>query len=162
MTTDVLHRHDSTWTTAEPRLAARVDTAVLLIGRLLFGGYFVYAGVHHFMDYPMLSSFAASKGVPAPDVAVFGTGLLLLAGGIGVLSGLYRFGAVCLAIFLVGVTPAIHNFWDVGPDQRMTELGNFLKNVALLGATAFVAVTVKHPSAALRQPMPRSLDRSSL
>jgi hypothetical protein len=38
-------------------------------------------------------------------------------------------------VFLLGVTPVMHNFWTIADEtQRLTELINFSKNVALLGA----------------------------
>jgi hypothetical protein len=45
-------------------------------------------------------------------------------------------GLACIALFLAVVSPLMHNFWDIGdPVQRMNEMGNFLKNMALFGAS---------------------------
>jgi len=54
--------------------------APFLIGRLLFGGYFLYSGINHFKERNMLSQYAASKKVPMPDVAVSVTGAALVIG----------------------------------------------------------------------------------
>src|SRR5262249_6299612 len=64
-----------------------VNAALLLLGRLIFGGYFAYAGVEHFMNRAALASAAAAHGVPQPELAIIGTGLLLLAGGLSILTG---------------------------------------------------------------------------
>jgi uncharacterized membrane protein YphA (DoxX/SURF4 family) len=112
-----------------------VDVA-LLAGRLLLGGYFLNAGYHHFAQHKMLAGYAAMKKVPLPGLAILGTGLLLTAGGLSVLLGLYPLiGLGLLALFFVGVTPMMHDFWrQTEPMQRMGEQVNFMKNVALLGA----------------------------
>jgi hypothetical protein len=51
-----------------------------LVGRFLFGGYFIYNGLNHFLSSAMLTQFAAAKGVPAPSLAVAVAGLLILFG----------------------------------------------------------------------------------
>lgn len=48
--------------------------AAFLLGRLVFGGYFLYSGIHHFQDRKMLAQYAGSKKVPLPEVAVMATG----------------------------------------------------------------------------------------
>jgi putative oxidoreductase len=109
---------------------------VLLVGRLVFGGYFLQAGVNHFRHWRSLSQYAGAKGTPSPALAVLGTGGLLAAGGVSVATGVYPLvGLALLAVFLLGVTPVMHPFWKVPePMARMTEQVNFTKNVALLGA----------------------------
>jgi putative oxidoreductase len=108
----------------------------LLIGRILFGGYFLYSGINHFMNLSTMSQYTAMKGVPAPMLAVAGTGLLLVLGGLSILIGAWpRWGALLIAIFLLGVSPMMHNFWAAtDPQARMADMGNFMKNMALLGA----------------------------
>lgn len=108
---------------------------LLLVGRLLFGGFFLISGVRHLTDAEAMSQYAESQGVPAPKLAVLGTGLLLIAGASSVLVGVYpRIGLAALALFLVGVSPVMHAFWRVeDPQQRANEQTQFLKNAALLG-----------------------------
>ena len=40
-----------------------------LIGRLIFGGFFLYNGINHIKQRQMLSQYAASKKVPQPEAA---------------------------------------------------------------------------------------------
>lgn len=109
---------------------------LFLIGRVLFGGYFIMSGINHFVKYTMMSQYTGSKGVPAPGLAVGGSGLLILLGGLSVLLGFWpEIGLWLLVAFLVLVTPKMHNFWAVtDPNQKMVEMVNFTKNVALIGA----------------------------
>jgi uncharacterized membrane protein YphA (DoxX/SURF4 family) len=48
-----------------------------------------------------------------------------------------KLGAVALMGFLAGVSPIMHDFWRAqDPGQRMNDMTNFTKNMALLGGTA--------------------------
>src|SRR3989344_6876071 len=111
-----------------------------VVGRLVFGGYFLFAASNHFMRPEMLSAYAASKGVPAPKAAVLGSGLLLVAGGLGVLLWMYvAWAAAALILFLLPVTFKMHTFWSVADQNaKMTELVNFTKNLVLLGAAFMI------------------------
>jgi putative oxidoreductase len=128
-----------------------VWTAAFLAGRAIFGGYFVYNGLNHVISRPMLAGYARSKGVPAPDVAVTASGALILAGGLSILTGVWpKVGAGLVSAFLLGVSPQVHAFWrEEDPQQRTSEMVNFTKNMALLGAALLVAA---HP-----EPWPWSL-----
>jgi putative oxidoreductase len=126
---------------------------LFLIGRIIFGGYFVYSGINNFLNTAMLAQFTAGKGVPLPELAVLFTGLLLLVGGASILLGFWpEIGVFCLVLFLAFVTPMMHNFWTVAdPAARTGEMGNFMKNLALLGG-ALMLLRVE-------RPWPYSLDQ---
>jgi uncharacterized membrane protein YphA (DoxX/SURF4 family) len=84
----------------------------------------------------------ASKKLPAPMVAVLGSGVLLILGGLSILLGLYPdIGLWLIVAFLVGTTPIMHNFWSVSdPGQKVMQWVQFSKNVALLGAALMMLV----------------------
>jgi putative oxidoreductase len=134
------------------------ETAALLAGRALFGGYFLYNGINHFMSRTMLTDYARSKGVPAPDVAVAASGLLILAGGISILAGVQpKIGAALISTFLLGVSPQMHAFWkEQDANQRMNEMVNFTKNMALVGASLLAAGRPEPWPWHLRAPAGRS------
>lgn len=113
-----------------------IDIA-LLIGRLLFGGFFLLSGVKHFTGLDQMVPYAESKNVPLARLAVPATGLLMLLGATSVVLGLYpRIGLGLIALFLIGTTPTMHDYWtQEDPQARMNERTHFLKNTALLGAT---------------------------
>jgi len=110
--------------------------ALHILGRAMFGAYFVYNGINHFLNREMMSQYAASRGVSNADAAVQASGGLVLAGGLSILAGLKpRQGLAAIVAFLVPVTLQMHRFWEVqDPQQRTAEMVNFLKNVALIGA----------------------------
>ena len=76
--------------------------AVFLIGRIIFGGFFLVNGINHFTMMSMMATYSEAKGVPAAGPAVVVTGLLLIFGGLSVLLGfLPRLGLGALIVFLV-------------------------------------------------------------
>src|SRR5713226_9146354 len=99
----------------------------------------------------MLSQYAASKKVPMPDVAVSVPGVALVIGGASILLGVKpKLGAAAIIGFLAGVSPVMHDFWHIqDPNQRMNDMINFTKNMALLGgAVALMGVEEPWPASA--------------
>ncbi len=100
-------------------------------------------GINHFTKSEMMTGYTASKGVPFPKLAVFGSGIVILLGGLGILLGVYvQWAVLLLAVFLIIVTFKMHNFWSItDPNAKMTDMIMFMKNLALLGgALAFLFV----------------------
>ena len=117
-----------------------------LLGRLIFGGYFIFSGIHHFKQTRELADYAAAKHVPNPDLAVRVTGAALIAGGASILFGIKpKLGTAAIIGFLAGVSPIMHDFWkQQQPEQRMNDMINFTKNMALVGG-AMALMGVEEP-----------------
>ena len=103
--------------------------AAFLIGRVLFGGFFLYNGINHLKQREMLSQYAGSKHVPLPDFAVPMTGAAMITGGVSILLGIKpQLGTAAIIGFLAGVSPLMRDFWRVeDPNQRTNEMANFYK-----------------------------------
>jgi putative oxidoreductase len=132
-----------------------------LIGRLVFGGFFLYNGINHFKQRKPMSQHVASKRVPMPEAAVTVSGAILTLGGASILLGVKpKLGAASILGFLAGVSPVMHDFWRVeDPNQRMNDMINFSKNVALLGgALALMGIEEPWP-ASVPLAQPRGVDR---
>lgn len=127
----------------EDNATTTIEYAALLAGRAIFGGYFLYNGIRHFKDRDMYIGYARSKGVKWPTLAVLGSGAMLVAGGLSLLTGVKpKFGATLVTGFLAGVTPQMHDYWNMTDQmQRMQEMVNFTKNLALIGGAAFAMAT---------------------
>lgn len=112
-----------------------------MLGRLMFGGYFIFAGINHFKQTHELSQYAGAKNVPQPKAAVRATGAALIAGGTSILLGIKpRLGAAAIVGFLAGVSPVMHDFWkQEEPQQRQNDMINFAKNFALAGGALALA-----------------------
>jgi putative oxidoreductase len=110
--------------------------APFLIGRILFGGFFLYNGINHLRQRKEMAGYTASKGVPKPELAVTLSAVPLIAGGASLLLGVKpKMGAIALVGFLAGVSPIMHDFWrNEDPNERTNNMVSFAKNVALAGA----------------------------
>ena len=71
--------------------------APFLIGRLIFGGYFIYNGINHFKQTETIAQYAGAKKVPRPREAVMATGAMMLLGGTSILLGIKpKYGAAAI------------------------------------------------------------------
>jgi putative oxidoreductase len=112
---------------------------VVLVGRILFSVVFILASINHFngSDLP----YAVQAGVPMAKLLVPASGALALLGGISILLGYHaKIGGWLLVLFLVPVTPVMHNFWAVkDPMMHAMQQVNFLKNLSMLGGALLIS-----------------------
>ena len=120
--------------------------APFLIGRMIFGGFFLYNGIHHLQQRKAMASYTASKGVPAAEAAVTLSAVPLLVGGASLLLGIKpKIGTLAILGFLAGVSPVMHDFWrNEDPGERNDNIISFMKNMALAGA-ALALMGVEEP-----------------
>lgn len=107
-----------------------------LLSRLLVGGLLGYTAFENLKDLDSQIGYAESKGVPFADTLVpFSSGLLAV-GSLGVL--LWRIPVIAagaVGSFLLGVTPVMHDFWNLEDEQQaQVEMYQFVKNLVILGA----------------------------
>ena len=108
-----------------------------LIGRLLFGAYFVYTGAgFHIPKSAMAEDYARSVGFPAPLLAGWPTGLWMTAGGLSIGLGIWPdIGALMIAAFAIPAMWYFHRFWEVDdPTMKQFQQGYFGRNVIIVGA----------------------------
>jgi uncharacterized membrane protein YphA (DoxX/SURF4 family) len=135
-----------------------------LLGRLLFGGFFIMNGIHHLQATRQLAQYAGAKKVPKPGLAVRLSGAMLIAGGTSILLGVKpKLGAMAILGFLAGVSPVMHDFWNEQSERRMNDMINFTKNLALAGgAMALMGVEEPWPVSATPRPSARAQARRFL
>jgi uncharacterized membrane protein YphA (DoxX/SURF4 family) len=110
-------------------------SVLVLIGRIIFAALFLVSAVGHLTRTKMMAGYAGSKGVPLPWLSVFGSGILILLGGLSLLLGVWAdLGALLVAVFLFPTAVLMHGFWRVTGDARMMEQTQFMKDSALGGA----------------------------
>jgi putative oxidoreductase len=109
---------------------------IVLIGRILFAFLFLTSGYAHFAQRNMMAPYAASRGVPMAMPATLAGGVLLVAGGLSVLFGVWAdLGALLLFLFLFPTAIMMHGFWkETDATAKMTETVQFSKDLALSGA----------------------------
>ena len=111
---------------------------IVLLARLLFALIFVAAAPNHFSAHTI--AYAASAGVPLASILVPVSGAIALLGGLSILLGYHaKIGAWMIALFLIAITPVMHNFWTVAdPMMRQMQMIMFMKNVSMLGAALLI------------------------
>ena len=119
--------------------AESVITGLIIVaGRALFAFIFILASPRQFQAAAV--NAAARHGVPMAQILVPLSGVLAGLGGLSILLG-YRakIGAWLIAIFLLAVTPVMHNFWAIAdPAMAQAQMVNFMKNVAMLGGALLI------------------------
>ena len=113
---------------------------VMLIGRILFAFMVVSGGINHLAKAEAMAGYAAYKKVPSPKLANFVSGVLLLAGGLSIVLGVYAdLGAVVIAALLVLMALKMHDFWAQSDAQsKQMETIAFWKNVSMAGGALFI------------------------
>ncbi|MDT0341826.1 DoxX family protein [Streptomyces litchfieldiae] len=110
---------------------------LVLIGRILFIPLFLNSAIGHLTQTKMMAGYAGSKGLPAPQASVLGSGVVMLLGALSVLLGVWAdLGALLLAIFLIPTAVLMHPFWkESDATARQNEMIQFFKDISLAGAS---------------------------
>ena len=113
---------------------------VFLIGRILFAFMFVMSGLNHLTKADHMIGYAQFKGVPSPKLAVQGSGVVLLLGGLSVILGVWAdLGAIVLAALLIVMAVKMHNFWTIeDPQAKQADMIGFMKNISMAGGAIFM------------------------
>lgn len=110
--------------------------ALVTMGHILFGGVFVWLGILNFVKLKEKTIKAQSKKVPFARWSVAGSTLLIILGGLSIMSGYQtKIGSMLLIVFLIPSTLIFHDFWNAKePAIKEADLIHFSKNLALIGA----------------------------
>lgn len=105
-----------------------------LLGRVLIALLFVPAGLQKISGFAGTVGYAASVGMPMPQVAV-AVGLVIeIVGGLAILLGWQtRWAALILGFFTLVASFFFHNFWAVPAEAAMMQQLMFWKNIAVVG-----------------------------
>lgn len=126
----------------------KTNSMTFRLARALFGGVLAFMALDNFRNLEGRVQYAESKGAPNPDITVpFATGALFF-GGLGIAFWkLPTLAAGAVLTFFAGVTPEMHDFWEMEGDEQQQELIHFLKNAALFGAgLAFLRIATESRS----------------
>lgn len=113
---------------------------ILLIGRILFALVFVSSGLSHLAKVEAMAGYAKFKKVPAAKLSVLVSGVLLAAGGLSIILGVYAdLGALIIAILMIVMALKMHDFWTQTDAQaKQTEMISFSKNISMAGGALFI------------------------
>lgn len=115
---------------------------LIIVGRVVFGGFFVIAGIRNFIHFDERRELKTNYGwvLPVPLLAL-GFAVQIL-GGLSVLLGMWPvLGALALIVFLLPATALFHNFLRFEGKERDPHLYLTLVNTALVGGFLMVIAT---------------------
>lgn len=119
-----------------------MSSFLMLIGRLLLGGLFIFSFYGKVMEYDTTAAYMATKGLPFIPLLLGLAIVIELVGGLSLIFG-YKIRAMALLLFLylIPVTFFIHDFWNAQAPNDRIELINFIKNLGIMGGLLYVAAT---------------------
>ncbi|MFW5738745.1 MAG: DoxX family protein [Myxococcota bacterium] len=124
---------------ALPNKTAISWPSLVAVGRVLLSVIFVVSGFNKILQFSSMTEVIAGQGLPVPGLFLTVAMVLEIVGGLSLLTGTFaRFGAVLPLVFLIPVTFIMHDFWTFEGAARQTQMANFLKNIALMGAMFMV------------------------
>lgn len=109
------------------------------------GVFFLVNGINHFYNSHIVREYAAKRGLIEPRLMVFLSGLLLLFGGLSMITGFFIIeGMIGLSIFMAIAAFSIHSFWkEEDREDKMMEFMNFVKNWAIIFELIYLTTTVE-------------------
>jgi putative oxidoreductase len=110
---------------------------VLLLGRILFAGIFIWSGVgFHLLGRDAAVGYSRAKNAPFPEITVPLTGVAIVAAGVMIVIGLWvDLAALVIVAFLLLTAFIMHAFWKVSePQEKQMETIQFSKDLSLAGA----------------------------
>jgi len=113
------------------QLLARILMSIVFI---IFG-YLQFTNIAGYAANPsVLKAVALTGGILSPTVIAYLVAAIDLFGGILILVGFQtRWVALVLIIFCICTLFIAHNFWTMAGPARAANMGNFYKNIALIG-----------------------------
>jgi putative oxidoreductase len=126
---DVLIQHDvldSSW-----------RSSMALIGRLLIAAIFLMSGIAKLTDTPGTVAHMTAAGIPYADTLAIVAGVAEILGAAAIALGLLtRLGAFGLFLYMIPTTVIFHGFWNFHGAERLPQMVNFMKNLAIMGGLA--------------------------
>lgn len=108
-----------------------------LIGRLLLAAIFLMSGIAKLTDVPGTVAHMTKVGIPYADTLALIAGTAEILGAASLILGLLtRIGALGLFVYMIPTTLLFHAFWNHEGAERMTQMVNFMKNLAIMGGLA--------------------------
>jgi putative oxidoreductase len=121
---------------------------VNLISRVLLSAVFIVYGLFKFIDVSSITNNPGTKrfmdliagGAPTPTWLGYLIAAIEFLGGIAILVGVKtRWIAWAFVAWLIVVTYFGHPFWTMDGPPRVPNMGNFYKNLAIIGGYLLLA-----------------------
>jgi putative oxidoreductase len=117
-----------------------ISQVLLILGRVLLGGLFVYGGVRHMFIMPAITQAIAARGVPAPRLVLLVGSAFQFVAGLSLILGMFVApAALALVLFTVAASVMLLNFWDLEGAPREAAINVWQSNLAIVGGLLITA-----------------------
>lgn len=121
-------------------MPANLTEVMWLLGRLLLGAYFAWAGIHHFTSLTPLTAAMSARGVPAPRAVLLIGSVFQTVCGVALIFGLWpAWAALGLVLFTLVASIVFLDFWNKEGEARAGAVGTWKTNLALIGGLLLAA-----------------------
>ena len=113
-----------------------------IIGRVVLALLLVMSGVTHFTKMKMMVQMMSAKRMPMPGLMSAITGLVLIAGGLGI--GFWFMPVISMWLIIGFLTLAslmVHDFWKMQGEAKMQNMHHFMGNM-MLAASLLILVSM--------------------
>src|SRR5262245_58764948 len=116
------------------------QSTMALLGRLMIAAIFLTSGIAKLTDTPGTVEHMVKAGIPYAETLALVAGAAEILGAIALIFGvLTRAGAFGLLLYMLPTTLIFHAFWNFEGAERMPQMVNFMKNLAIMGGLAIAA-----------------------
>jgi putative oxidoreductase len=114
-------------------------STLMIIGRLIFGAFFLIAGIRNFLNFGDRRTLLTNYGWPLPAPLLAAGFAVQLLGGLLLMSGIWTAtAAIALIAFLIAATPLYHNLFVFRGKERDPHLYLTLVNITLAGGLLLI------------------------
>ena len=116
-----------------------VEKYAPLAARILLAQLFIVSGIGKIGGFAGTAAYMAGMGLPAAKALLVLTIALEVGGGALLLVGWQaRWVAAAFCGFTFLASMVFHPFWNTEPASAMSQLNNFMKNLAIMGGMLYV------------------------
>ena len=126
-------------------LNQKIDSLMMVVGRVLLGIYFLLPGLGKILTYSDNIILLTSKGVPLTPIALPLTILIeVILGAMLIFDRYIKMSSMILFALTLLINIFIHDFWNLSGVMQSHEAQNFYKNMGVAAGLLVLASTAKN------------------
>jgi len=126
-------------------LNQKIDSLMMVVGRVLLGIYFLLPGLGKILTYSDNITLLTSKGVPLTQIALPLTILIeVILGAMLIFDRYIKMSSMILFALTLLINIFIHDFWNLSGVMQSHEAQNFYKNMGVAAGLLILASTAKN------------------
>ncbi|WP_246675456.1 DoxX family protein [Mesorhizobium sp. B2-3-4] len=111
-----------------------------MLGFVLLGGVFVWAGAGHFLKFRTIAAQLAERHFPFPAVLLAAGSSVEIIAGLCLATGMGRpYASLALVVFTIAASVMMLDFWRYSGPERQGLRSAFTINIAVIGGLLLAA-----------------------